>query len=101
MLEMRPSCENCDADLPADSTEACICSYECTFCDQCVEEVLLSVCPNCGGGFTKRPVRPSTEWRAGVSLAYQPAATERTLKRVDIAAHQKFVDDIKSISEAK
>ena len=63
-LELRPNCEHCDADLPPWSTEAMICSYECTFCASCVEQVLHDVCPNCGGGFTPRPIRPRTAWRA-------------------------------------
>lgn len=58
MLEIRNCCENCGKSLPNDSNEAMICSYECTFCCQCVEHILENVCPNCGGGFEKRPTRP-------------------------------------------
>lgn len=58
MLEVRPVCEHCGRPLSADSSEAMICSFECTFCKSCVEDVLCNVCPNCGGGFEKRPVRP-------------------------------------------
>ncbi|WP_299872418.1 DUF1272 domain-containing protein [uncultured Cocleimonas sp.] len=58
MLELRPSCENCNISLPADSEAAMICTYECTFCKSCVDEVLKGVCPNCGGNFCQRPVRP-------------------------------------------
>lgn len=58
MLEIRPVCENCGRQLPADSTDAMICSFECTFCIDCVENVLQNVCPNCGGGLEKRPIRP-------------------------------------------
>lgn len=58
MLEIKPICENCGKNLPNDSLEAMICSFECTFCKNCVEEVLTDVCPNCGGGFEKRPIRP-------------------------------------------
>jgi uncharacterized protein len=58
MLELRPSCECCDRDLPPDSPDARICTYECTFCAACVEERLGGTCPNCGGGFERRPVRP-------------------------------------------
>ncbi|HET9728679.1 MAG TPA: DUF1272 domain-containing protein [Acidimicrobiia bacterium] len=57
MLEMRANCEHCDADLPPDSTEAMICSYECTFCRECVEGPLNNKCPNCGGNLERRPVR--------------------------------------------
>lgn len=77
MLELRPICENCATDLPPASMEARICSYECTFCRSCVETVLENVCPNCGGGFEARPIRPAQEWRAGVSLSTQPATKER------------------------
>ncbi|HVC28448.1 MAG TPA: DUF1272 domain-containing protein [Gammaproteobacteria bacterium] len=58
MLEMRPNCECCDRDLPADSAQAMICSFECTFCKKCAEQRFLGVCPNCGGEFSQRPVRP-------------------------------------------
>ena len=59
MLKIKPACENCGKLLPFDSNEALICSFECTFCKECVDHVLLNVCPNCGGGFEKRPVRPA------------------------------------------
>jgi uncharacterized protein len=76
-LELRPNCEYCDKDLPPASTEARICSYECTFCAYCVENQLHDVCPNCGGGFVPRPIRPVTEWRPGLSLAKRPASATR------------------------
>ena len=62
-LQLRPNCEYCDKDLPPESTEARICSYECTFCADCVETKIYNVCPNCGGGFVPRPIRPATECR--------------------------------------
>jgi hypothetical protein len=89
MLELRPNCEYCDKDLPPASIEARICSYECTFCADCVDTVLHNVCPNCGGGFTARPIRPRTERRRGIGLAHQPAAGERThlkYSKEDVAA---------------
>lgn len=58
MLELKPVCENCGKLLPNNSDEAMICTFECTFCTDCVENVLFNVCPNCGGGFEKRPTRP-------------------------------------------
>ncbi len=58
MLAIRPTCENCNKSLPSDSDEAMICTFECTFCKDCVEHILHNVCPNCGGGFEKRPIRP-------------------------------------------
>ena len=76
-LELRPNCEYCDKDLPPASTEACICSYECTFCVDCVETKLDNVCPNCGGGFVPRPIRPATEWRPGLSVAKRPPSATR------------------------
>ncbi|QFT57291.1 hypothetical protein FIU94_00520 [Sulfitobacter sp. THAF37] len=97
MLEIRPNCEMCDRDLPPESTEARICSYECTFCADCVETVLHNVCPNCAGGFAARPIRPRQARRPGVSLAHQPAGTQRrSLKygRDDIAAHVATTRDI-------
>jgi uncharacterized protein len=76
-LELRPNCEWCDVDLPPSSLEARICTYECTFCADCVDEHLMDVCPNCGGGFTPRPIRPTNEWRSGLSLALRPASVRR------------------------
>lgn len=77
MLQIRPNCEWCDRDLPAHDTEARICTYECTFCAECARSVLHNVCPNCGGGFAPRPVRPATARRERLSLQHQPASTER------------------------
>jgi hypothetical protein len=97
MLQLRPNCEACDKDLPPDAAEARICSYECTFCADCVETLLHNVCPNCGGGFVPRPIRPKTARRKGVSLADHPPSTERRhLKhdRDEIAAFVLGVRDI-------
>ncbi|MBB1485880.1 DUF1272 domain-containing protein [Oceanospirillum sediminis] len=77
MLELRPNCECCDNDLPVDATDAMICSYECTFCRDCVDMILHNVCPNCGGGFSPRPIRPSVARREGVSLSFHPASERR------------------------
>lgn len=77
MLKIKPNCEACDKNLPALSEDAFICSYECTFCRGCVEDLLENVCPNCGGGLSQRPIRPETEHRKGVSLVQHPASTER------------------------
>ena len=65
-LDMRPDCERCGTNLPAEAPGAFICSMECTFCADCVETHLSNVCPNCGGGFVPRPIRPATERRKGV-----------------------------------
>ncbi len=80
MLELRPSCECCDRDLPPDSAEALICTFECTFCRECVDDRLQGVCPNCGGGFAPRPIRP-----AELLVKYPPSAT-RILKPGGCAA---------------
>ncbi|MCB1933519.1 MAG: DUF1272 domain-containing protein [Candidatus Accumulibacter sp.] len=62
MLELRPNCECCDRDLPPDSPEAMICSFECTFCADCVQRRLPGHrCPNCGGELVRRPIRPADE----------------------------------------
>ena len=101
MLELRPNCEACDRDLPPGSPEAYICSYECTFCAECVEDLLQNVCPNCGGGFMPRPVRPKKAYRPGVSLADDPAGTQRRrlkFSREDIAA---FVKKMRAIPPEK
>ncbi|WP_076419793.1 DUF1272 domain-containing protein [Colwellia sp. UCD-KL20] len=98
MLELRPNCENCDKDLPPESTDACICTYECTFCRTCVDNLLKNVCPNCGGGFSARPIRPTQDRRKGVSLQYQVASTKRvntTLSAAEISDFSDLVKDIK------
>ncbi|MBX3500024.1 MAG: DUF1272 domain-containing protein [Alphaproteobacteria bacterium] len=89
-LELRPNCECCDKDLPPASEEARICSYECTFCAACVDTVLHNVCPNCGGGFAPRPIRPANEWRPGLCVLKRPPSTTRrnlSWSRDEIAAH--------------
>ena len=70
MLELRPNCECCDRDLPPDA-EAWICSFECTWCPTCADEVWHGVCPNCGGELVRRPVRPAGK------LAANPPSTKR------------------------
>ncbi|MGD9701081.1 MAG: DUF1272 domain-containing protein [Acidimicrobiia bacterium] len=96
-LELRPNCEYCDADLPPDSTEARICTYECTFCADCVETKLSNVCPNCGGGFAPRPIRPAREWRPGLSLAQRPASATRNRLSYDPDEIATFVVGIRDI----
>jgi hypothetical protein len=76
-LELRPNCEYCDKDLPPDALDARICTFECTFCADCADGVLRNVCPNCGGGFAPRPIRPAAEWRPGLSVGQKPASTKR------------------------
>jgi hypothetical protein len=96
-LQLRPNCEYCDKDLPPDATEARICSYECTFCADCVETKLQNVCPNCGGGFAPRPIRPAQEWRPGVSVQKHPPSDKRVRLKYsveDVAAHSARIKDV-------
>ena len=75
MLELKPTCENCNKTLPFDSTEAMICTFECTFCKDCVDTFLNHICPNCGGGFEKRPIRPANkmaEFPASTKVIFKP-----------------------------
>jgi hypothetical protein len=101
MLELRPSCENCNRPLPPDSLEARICSYECTFCAACAEGVLGNVCPNCGGGFVPRPIRPANDWRGGNFLGRDPAGTQVKHRPVDLATHATFAARIRTIRPEK
>jgi hypothetical protein len=101
MLELRPTCENCNKALPPDSTQACICSYECTFCAACVETVLFNVCPNCGGGFTPRPIRPARNWKGDNYLGKDPAGTKVKHRPVDAATHAAFSAPIRSLPPKK
>jgi hypothetical protein len=96
MLELRPTCENCNNPLPPDSLDARICTYECTFCAECVE-VLSNVCPNCGGGFVPRPVRPKTNWKGDNYLRKDPASTTVRHRPVDSTAHAKFSERLRLI----
>ena len=74
MLELRPNCECCDRDLPPESADARICTFECTFCASCADGVLKGQCPNCGGNLERRPVRPVA------ALVKHPASTKRVLR---------------------
>jgi hypothetical protein len=101
MLQMRPGCECCDRDLSPDSGDARICSFECTFCRACVETVLHGVCPNCGGGFVPRPVRPSRNWKGGNYLGKYPASAQEKHRPVDRPAHESFAEKLRGISPVK
>ena len=75
MLELRPNCECCDRDLPADSEDARICTFECTFCADCADAVLKGVCPNCSGNLVSRPIRPIA------MLAKYPSSQKRVVRK--------------------
>lgn len=86
MLELRPNCECCDKDLPPEAADALICTFECTFCADCVEDVLGGVCPNCGGNFSARPIRPAAmlkkyPLRPSASSKPRPVARARPRER--------------------
>jgi hypothetical protein len=97
MLELRPNCELCNCDLPPDSRDARICSYECTFCANCVDGPLDNVCPNCGGGFVTLPIRSKIEHREGISRDHQPASTQAVHSRYSRAEIKQFVKGVKDI----
>jgi hypothetical protein len=101
MLELRPNCEMCDCDLPPEAAEARICSYECTFCAACVDDVLHNVCPNCAGGFVPRPIRPATARRAGTSRADQPPDEKRRVLKYDLENIKALVAATKDIPPAQ
>jgi hypothetical protein len=96
MLELRPNCERCDRGLPPDA-EARICSYECTFCVECAEGALANVCPNCGGGFAPRPIRPRGEWRDGTGLALDPPGTRRRSLRYTQGEIDELVERLRGV----
>jgi hypothetical protein len=98
MLELRPTCENCNKALPPDAPDARICTYECTFCAACVDGVLANVCPNCGGGFERRPVRPARNWKGDNYLGKDPASTTVRHRPVDVDAHAAFAATLKGIA---
>jgi uncharacterized protein len=97
MLELRPTCEHCNKALPPEASDARICSYECTFCETCVENILENVCPNCGGGFVPRPIRPSKNWKGDNYLGKHPAGTNVLHRPVDPQAHAGFAASIKTV----
>lgn len=81
MLQMRPSCEHCGAELPMNASGARSCTFECTFCAACARDLLGDVCPNCSGELLPRPLRPMALWEAA------PASTERVEGAVDLDTH--------------
>jgi len=87
MLEIRPTCENCNKNLPYNSKEAMICTFECNYCISCVENILFNVCPNCGGHFENRPIRPKhliKKYPASIKVIYKP---------VDVNTHRRQINN--------
>ncbi|MBO6835638.1 MAG: DUF1272 domain-containing protein [Alphaproteobacteria bacterium] len=99
MLDLRPNCELCDADLPPDAADARICTYECTYCAACAEDVLHHVCPTCGGNLVPRPIRPARALRPELKLglANHPASTQRRHSKWSRDQIDSFVNDIRHI----
>lgn len=95
MLALKKSCENCDQPLPNESNEAMICTYECTFCITCVKDILHNVCPNCGGGFEKRPSRPKKQ------LDKYPMQEQKVFHPVALEKFQELLDEFKDVDPRK
>ena len=49
-----------------------------------------NVCPNCGGGFVPRPIRPARNWKNGNCPANDPASTTVKYRPADLAAHAEL-----------
>jgi uncharacterized protein len=81
----------------AEATDARICSYECIFCAECVEQILHNICPNCGGGFAPRPIRPASEWRPGVSRQKQLPSAKRVHLKWDPAELPALIQRVRGI----
>ncbi len=95
MLELRPVCELCSKKLPPESQEAMICTFECTFCAACVSEQLDNICPNCGGGFVPRPIRPKK------MLEKYPATQTEFIKPINKEKYKTFTDQYKYVEPHK
>lgn len=95
MLDIRTNCENCNTPLLPNSKEAMICAFECTFCKECVESVLQNVCPNCGGGFEKRPVL-RREY-----LSKNPPSDKKIFNPIDTSKFQKILEKFKNIEPSE
>lgn len=95
MLQIKPNCEHCNKDLPNTSSEAMICSFECTYCKTCALEIFENVCPSCSGNFVERPIRPSK------MIEKYPASTTRIFKPKEVEITKITSAIIKNISPEK
>ncbi|MFK8060946.1 MAG: DUF1272 domain-containing protein [Polaribacter sp.] len=95
MIEIRTNCENCNSSLPPNSTGAMICAFECTFCRNCVETILQNVCPNCGGGFEKRPILRNE------FLTKYPLSDKKIFNPIDQEKFQKKLNKFKDIKPSE
>jgi uncharacterized protein len=102
-LELRPNCELCGKDLPPQSSEARICTYECTYCAACADTVLHNVCINCGGNLERRPIRPLHNYqpRESTGLGHHPASDMRVMTAYSDEAIASHVARIKGIAPEK
>jgi len=91
MLEIRPNCEHCNKELPYNSTEAMVCSFECTYCKDCATTIFKNVCPSCGGNFVSRPIRPKK------MLEKYPASTTEIFKPKDLEKAQELINQYQKI----
>jgi hypothetical protein len=91
MLEIRPNCEHCGKDLPNTSTEAMICSFECTYCRECALEIFENVCPSCAGNFVERPIRPSK------MVEKYPASEKKVLDAKNLTKAKRLSEKFKHI----
>ena len=91
MLEIRPNCEHCNKNLPNTSTEAMICSFECTYCKTCALGIFKNVCPSCSGNFVERPIRPSK------MITKHPASVKQIFKPKDVAVTKVNTEKFKDI----
>ncbi len=91
MLEFRPCCEHCEKELPVNATDAMICNFECTYCSDCAMNIFENVCPNCGGNFEKRPIRPIA------FVEKYPPSTKRVIDKKNIKEAQKLIQKFKEI----
>jgi uncharacterized protein len=97
MLELRPVCEHCSKALPPEALDARICSFECTFCAACVEAHFCAGCPNCGGNFVPRPIRPVRNWKNQNCLDKYPAAVVQRHRPVDLNAYAALAAALNSL----
>lgn len=95
MLEIRPNCEHCNKALPNTSTDAMICSFECTYCKECALEIFENVCPSCSGNFIERPIRPKK------MIEKYPASAKQVFKPKDLEKAKLNSDTFKNISPEK
>lgn len=95
MIEIRANCENCNKQLSPNSEEAMICAFECTFCKECVDSVLQNVCPNCGGGFEKRPILRKEY------LSKYPVSKKIIFNPIDNSKFQEKLNRIKDIKPSE